>query len=479
MAILIMVIEMISETKAILMTALIVTLIFTSIGCVDLTDEDSDFDISDTEIQGKYMGKNYVEDSIVKITSVKNSPKAEEIYALIEDPNGILISWHAFGENPGNRHPISAISHIDISRVADDEDISWNDIYEDHKLLPDEKFFISKDIIGPMDSGYKFILEYKDGERILEVEIESVQKDGSLKDIEFYIEVEDNNIDDGKFELSCYLKNKGSKSYIISGAGLGYTNLNFYIYTPENWAIRYMGPFVECRCLPPDITLSPGEYYNWTILIGGEDQVWGSDLEKQFIDNYEFNPGSYSMYINYTSEPYGEEEIIALFGWKHSNRIYFTLENSLPSNGELKCEPEVRVTGYNYTSDPNSVPYQNVHRNFSGNYTGSDLSLELRNLTINSMLDQAGNLGENTTILYESIKVTYNDWNARPYRIPTYAEKAMYNNEWIWAIAFNRANGFEDGIGHFDLFFVSISTIQTQLSIGCNSTAIIYQIGCD
>jgi hypothetical protein len=321
-----------SEMKAILMIALLATIFLPLVGCVQQPDQPSDnsFDISDTVLNGKYMGKNYVNDSIVKITYVKNSPKAEEIYALIEDPNGTLIFWHAFGENPDNRHPISAISHIDISRVADNEDISWNDIYEDHKLLPDEKFFISKDIIGPMDSGYKFILEYKDGERLLEVEIESIE-----------------------------VKN-GNKQP-----------------TP------------------------------------------------------------------------------------------------------LKCEPEVKVTGFNYTSDPTSVPYQNVHRNFSGNYTGSNLSQKLRNLTINSMLKQAGNLGENTTILYESIKVNYYNWDARPYMIPCYAEKAMYKNEWIWALAFNRANGFEDGLGHIDIFFVSISTIQTQLSIGCNSTAIIYQFGCD
>ena len=145
----------------------------------------------------------------------------------------------------------------------------------------------------------------------------------------------------------------------------------------------------------------------------------------------------------------------------------------------LKCEPIVKVTGYNYTGDPASVPYQDIHNKFAENYTGSNLSLELRNLTISSMLTQADELGENTNILYESIKVTYNDWETRPYRIPTYAEKAMYNNEQIWAIAFNRANGFEDGLGHFDLFFVSISTIEAQYVSGCKATAVVYQFGCD
>ena len=145
----------------------------------------------------------------------------------------------------------------------------------------------------------------------------------------------------------------------------------------------------------------------------------------------------------------------------------------------LKCEPIVKVTGHNYTDDPASVPYQDIHNKFAKNYTGSNLSSELRNLTIESMITQADELGENTTILYESIKVTYYDWETRPSRIPCYAEKAMYNNEQIWAIAFNRANGFEDGLGHFDLFFVSISTIEAQYVSGCNATAVVYQFGCD
>ena len=95
------------------------------------------------------------------------------------------------------------------------------------------------------------------------------------------------------------------------------------------------------------------------------------------------------------------------------------------------------------------------------------------------MAEKTKDLSENATILKEAIKVTYYDWEARPYRIPCYAEMARYNNDWIWAIGFNRANGFEDGLEHFDLYFVSISAIQAQYISGCNSTAIVYQFGCD
>lgn len=146
---------------------------------------------------------------------------------------------------------------------------------------------------------------------------------------------------------------------------------------------------------------------------------------------------------------------------------------------ELICEPVVKVTGYNYTANPDSVPYQDIHSKFADNYTGSNLSQEFRNDIIDSMQKKAEELGENSTILNEAIKVTYADWDYRPYRIPCYAEKAMYKNDTIWALAFNRANSFENGIEHIDLYFVSISTLQTQYVQGCNSTAIIYYLGCE
>jgi len=147
----------------------------------------------------------------------------------------------------------------------------------------------------------------------------------------------------------------------------------------------------------------------------------------------------------------------------------------------LKCEPIVVVTDINYSSDPDAIPYYGIHNGFSENYSGSDLSIELRDRVIQHMVEKADELGENSSILYEAIKITYySDWETRPIRIPCYAEKAVYNGESIWAIAFNRANGFgESSLGHFNLYFVSISTLEAQWFAGCNATAIVYWFGCD
>jgi hypothetical protein len=154
-------------------------------------------------------------------------------------------------------------------------------------------------------------------------------------------------------------------------------------------------------------------------------------------------------------------------------------ENNLETDIELNCEPLVVITGYNYTSNPESVPYEEIHSFFAQNYTGSDLSIELRDVIIQNITDKAFGLGENSTILFEVIKVIYNDtWDKRPTRIPCYAEKAFYENESVWIIAFNRANSFIEGIHHFDIYFVSIPIIKAQYITGCNSSAIVYQYGC-
>lgn len=134
----------------------------------------------------------------------------------------------------------------------------------------------------------------------------------------------------------------------------------------------------------------------------------------------------------------------------------------------LKCDPVVIVTDKNYTSDPSSVPYNEIHDEFAENYSGEDLCSELRDDIIESMREKATELGEDAEILYQCVKTTYSDWEERPKRIPCYAEKCIYENESIWAIAFNRANSFNGlPLSHFDLFFVSNSTYEIVYHTGC------------
>jgi hypothetical protein len=135
------------------------------------------------------------------------------------------------------------------------------------------------------------------------------------------------------------------------------------------------------------------------------------------------------------------------------------------------CEPVVAVTDIDYTSAPLTVPYTDIHDVFAENYSGADLSVELRDEIITEMQEKAVEIGEDPDVLYECIKATYSDWNERPHRIPCYAEKCVYESQPVWAIAFNRANGFEEtSLSHFDLFFVSYATYDTLYHTGCFST---------
>jgi hypothetical protein len=151
------------------------------------------------------------------------------------------------------------------------------------------------------------------------------------------------------------------------------------------------------------------------------------------------------------------------------------------TDADLKVQPEVRATGIDYTNDPLSIPYTDVHDRFSQVYSGEDLSVEFRDALVERMKEMVSDLGEDEEVFGYCIEELYDDMEARPNRVPTYAEKCTFKGEDSWAIAFNRCNGWEDGIGHFDLYYLSIGTIETIYvtgCYGCNSTAVLAEYHC-
>jgi hypothetical protein len=140
-------------------------------------------------------------------------------------------------------------------------------------------------------------------------------------------------------------------------------------------------------------------------------------------------------------------------------------------NSTIDCEPIVILTNTDYTYDPESVPFSAIHEIFAESYAGADLSTELRATIIERMWQKAEDIGEDPQILYLCIVSTYPDWNVRPNRIPCYAERCRYQGQTIWAIAFNRANSFDEpSLSHFDLYFVSYATYDTLYHAGCFGT---------
>jgi hypothetical protein len=205
----------------------------------------------------------------------------------------------------------------------------------------------------------------------------------------------------------------------------------------------------------------------------------GIALGRDFYDvEYEFGPGSYSICAVYTSFEMTDEGGMEIEGWQGSVRSRTHTFRIKSPHSELDLDPVVKVTNHDYTEDPRSVPYHDIHDKFSAKYTGSDLDIEFRDALSRRMSELADDLSFNGTLLRECVNATYDDMTVRPNRIPTYAEKCVYNGEDIWAIAFNRCNGWEDGIGHFDLYFISIATIEAGWVHGCNATAVVFYDGC-
>ena len=137
-------------------------------------------------------------------------------------------------------------------------------------------------------------------------------------------------------------------------------------------------------------------------------------------------------------------------------------------SAELLCEPVVVVSNIDYVGQEYDLPYGEIHDEFAVTYSGADLSVSLRNDLIEVMENKADSLGEDPDVLYECVKATYEDWSERPDRIPCYAEKCLYDNEPVWAIAFNRANGFESQtLEHIDFFYMSCSRYDILYYGGC------------
>lgn len=86
----------------------------------------------------------------------------------------------------------------------------------------------------------------------------------------------------------------------------------------------------------------------------------------------------------------------------------------------LLCEPVVVVSNIDYVGQEYGLPYGEIHGEFAVTYSGEDLSVSLRNDMLEVMENKADSLGEDPDILYECVKATYEDWSARPDRIPCY-----------------------------------------------------------
>ncbi|MGA1821400.1 MAG: hypothetical protein ACMUIG_02610 [Thermoplasmatota archaeon] len=255
--------------------------------------------------------------------------------------------------------------------------------------------------------------------------------------------------------------------------GEGNRTLDVFVTTPEGYKIHCIGPVIES--LPQAVILRANQTITESVNLSGIPMGRSYD---DLGNEYQFGPGLYSIYAVYTSCEMASSSGMETDGWQGSVRSRTHTFRIKSVQNPLELDPVVKVTNHNYTGDPRSVPYQDIHDKFSSKYTGSDVDSEFRDALSQRMSELSEDVGENGTLLRVCINATYSDLTVRPNRIPTYAEKCTYNGEDIWAIAFNRCNGWEDGIGHFDLYFVSIPVVESGWVHGCNVTAILHCDGC-
>ena len=62
--------DMNKKMQIIIMSGIIIALCFINVGCISFDDDDG-FDISDTVIEGEYIGRNEIGDFVIKIIRVE------------------------------------------------------------------------------------------------------------------------------------------------------------------------------------------------------------------------------------------------------------------------------------------------------------------------------------------------------------------------------------------------------------------------
>ncbi len=133
---------------------------------------------------------------------------------------------------------------------------------------------------------------------------------------------------------------------------------------------------------------------------------------------------------------------------------------------EITAKPVVKKSDINYTQEtflssfPDTASLQNISRAYSNNY-----SEELRTKLLDYMKDEIDKLGEDVNTFDRILSVT-GCRNSDGYMLPTYAEKAQYENQDAWIFQVTYGLG-EPDFGHSRCFVFSASTLDTLTYIQC------------
>jgi hypothetical protein len=140
--------------------------------------------------------------------------------------------------------------------------------------------------------------------------------------------------------------------------------------------------------------------------------------------------------------------------------LILACNDNITSSDEITAKPVVIKTNVNYdlqsfnTAFPDTVSLNNISRAYSNNYTE-----ELRNKILDYMKEEVSRLGENVNTFDRILSATGCRDNVG-YILPTYAEKAQYENREAWVFQITYGLNFSD-FGHSKCFVFDAATLDT------------------
>ena len=146
--------------------------------------------------------------------------------------------------------------------------------------------------------------------------------------------------------------------------------------------------------------------------------------------------------------------------------LLFVTGCSTETEETISAMPVVKKTSVNYdqttflASFPDSISSQNMSKAYSNNF-----SEEIRNKILNYMRGEVSKLGEDLNI-FENILSQTGCKLSGEYLLPTYAERAKYENQdaWMFQVAYGLG---EPNFGHYKCFAFSLANLDTLAFIQC------------
>lgn len=158
--------------------------------------------------------------------------------------------------------------------------------------------------------------------------------------------------------------------------------------------------------------------------------------------------------------------ILTLSSFLILSLLNFCNENATESNNEITAEPVVKVSSTNYNLQtfievfPDTVSLAKISRAYSNHY-----SEDIKKHLIVFMRSEVSKLKEDPDEFIKIVSLSGCN-TAGEFVLPTYAEKAYYENQeaWIFQITYGLGG---PGFGHFKCFVFGTANLDTLTYFGC------------